>query len=154
MERRFFLGMSAAAVTVRQAVAASDRVRVALMGVRGRGRALAGEFAQLADAEIAYVCDVDPGVVPPTLQLVRKLKGKTPPVIGDIRRALDDKNVDAIVIATPDHWHAPATVLACNAGKDVYVEKPASHNAREGRLMVEAARRNQRVVQVGTQARS
>ncbi|MSV29744.1 MAG: Gfo/Idh/MocA family oxidoreductase, partial [Bryobacterales bacterium] len=77
-----------------------------------------------------------------------------PPLIGDLRRALDDKSVDAVVIAAPDHWHGPATLLACEAGKDVYVEKPASHNLREGRLMVEAARRHKRVVQVGTQARS
>jgi predicted dehydrogenase len=74
--------------------------------------------------------------------------------VADLRRVLDDKNVDALVIATPDHWHAPAAILACEAGKDVYVEKPASHNAREGFLMVRAARRHNRVVQVGTQARS
>src|SRR2546427_206109 len=77
-----------------------------------------------------------------------------PKVISDIRRALDDKSIDAIVVATPDHWHAPATILGCDAGKDVYVEKPASHNLREGRLMIEAARRNNRIVQLGTQSRS
>ena len=71
-----------------------------------------------------------------------------------MRHIFDDPEVDAVVIATPDHWHAPATILACNAGKDVYVEKPASHNIREGRLMVQAARSNKRIVQVGTQSRS
>src|SRR5205085_11805967 len=72
----------------------------------------------------------------------------------DLREVLADKSVDAVIVATPDHWHAPATILACDAGKHVYVEKPASHNLREGRLMVEAARRHRRVVQVGTQSRS
>ena len=75
-------------------------------------------------------------------------------LVEDLRTVLDDKSVDAVVIATPVHWHAPATILACEAGKDVYVEKPMSHNVREGRLAVEAARRHQRVVQVGSQGRS
>jgi predicted dehydrogenase len=97
---------------------------------------------------------VDQNFVEPVLKIIEGLKGKRPPVIGDIRRALDDKSVDAVVMATPIHWHAPGTILACQAGKDVYVEKPASHNIREGRLMVEAARRHKRIVQMGIQSRS
>jgi predicted dehydrogenase len=124
------------------------------MGVRGRGQTLAEWFGALPDVNFTHVCDVDQNVVEPVLKIIEGLKGKRPPVIGDIRRALDDKSVDAVVMATPIHWHAPGTILACQAGKDVYVEKPASHNIREGRLMVEAARRHKRIVQMGIQSRS
>lgn len=154
MNRRYFLGALAAATPARRAIAASDRVSIAIMGVRGRGRALTAGFASLADVHIACLCDVDANVFERAAKAVEEKKGKRPPLIGDIRRALDDKSIDAVVIAAPDHWHAPATLLACAAGKDVYVEKPASHNLREGRLMVESARRYKRIVQHGTQARS
>lgn len=152
--RHFLLGTLAAASTRRGAVAASDKVVIALMGIRGRGQTLAKWFGSLPDVRIPYVCDVDQNVVGPTIKLVTESQGGEPKLVGDIRRILDDKSVDAVVMATPIHWHAPGTILACDAGKDVYVEKPASHNIREGRLMVEAARRNKRVVQLGTQSRS
>jgi len=129
----------------------SDRIRIVLMGVRGRGRSLTQAFAAQPDVDVAYVCDVDSTVVEPALQLIEKSGRPRPPVVSDIRRCLDDRSVDAIVMGTPLHWHAPGTILACAAGKDVYVEKPVSHNIREGRLMVEAARRHQRIVQAGTQ---
>ncbi|MBM3746644.1 MAG: Gfo/Idh/MocA family oxidoreductase [Acidobacteria bacterium] len=155
MERRYFLPTAVLGVTAaRRAPAASDRIRIAVMGVRGRGRALTRDFLQLPEVDIACVCEVDDNVLSAAVKIVQEMRAKTPPVVRDIRKALDDRNLDAVVIATPDHWHAPATVLACAAGKDVYVEKPASHNLREGRLMVEAARRNGRIVQHGTQARS
>jgi predicted dehydrogenase len=155
MNRRYFFASAASVALVRpKPAAASDTVNVAIMGVRGRGRALTQEFVNLNDVRVAALCDVDPRVVGRAAQIVEKSQGKQPPLIGDIRRILDDKSIDAIVVATPDHWHAPATLLACAAGKDVYVEKPASHNFREGRMMVEAARRHNRVVQMGTQARS
>ncbi|HEU0121505.1 MAG TPA: Gfo/Idh/MocA family oxidoreductase [Bryobacteraceae bacterium] len=131
--------------------APSNRVRIALMGVRGRGKSLAAAFASLPDVDIAYVCDVDSSVVGPVLELIEKSGRQRPPVVSDFRRCLDDRGVDAIVMGTPLHWHAPGTILACSAGKDVYVEKPVSHNIREGRWMVEAARRHQRIVQAGTQ---
>ena len=137
-----------------QRMAASEKVNVAFIGIRGRGKGLIGAFAALPDVNIAYLCDVDSRVLESVAADVEKSTGKRPQLAGDLRRVLDDKSVDAVVIATPDHWHAPATILACDAGKDVYVEKPASHNFREGRLMVEAARRNKRVVQHGTQSRS
>jgi predicted dehydrogenase len=154
MQRRDFLQSAVLAGAARSGAAASDSVNLAFMGVRGQGRSLLGTFAALPDVRIGYICDVDPGVVDRALQIVEERKGRRPPVVSDIRRVLEDRTVDAVVIATPDHWHAPGTILACDAGKDVYVEKPASHNVREGRLMVEAARRNRRIVQLGTQARS
>lgn len=131
--------------------APANRIRIALMGVRGRGRNLTEAFAGMPDVEIAYVCDVDSTVVEPALRTIEKTGRSRPPVVSDIRRCLDDAGVDAIVMGTPIHWHAPGTILACAAGKDVYVEKPVSHNIQEGRQMVEAARRFGRVVQAGTQ---
>ncbi|MGC4049667.1 MAG: Gfo/Idh/MocA family oxidoreductase [Paludibaculum sp.] len=155
MNRRYFLPAVAAGFSaVRLAPAASDRVNLAVIGVRGRGRALTGGFAKLADANVEYLVDVDDRVVPAAAALLEKAGRKPPKVVRDMRRVFDDKSIDAVVIATPDHWHAPAAIMACDAGKDVYLEKPCSHNIREGRLIVEAARRNKRIVQHGTQSRS
>jgi predicted dehydrogenase len=163
MNRRDFLQASllAAAVPAPSAhaaaakkVAASDRVRVAMMGVRGRGVFLAKRFSTLPDVEIPTICDVDESVVGPTAKIIEEVYGKAPKLVSDIRRVLDDPNIDAVVMATPIHWHAAGAILACQAGKDIYVEKPISHNIREGRLIVEAAHRYQRVVQHGTQSRS
>src|SRR5205085_1904891 len=103
---------------------------------------------------VDFICDVDSDRAAKAAESVKELSGHTPQVVSDLRRVLDDKQVKAVWIATPDHWHAPAAILAANAGKHVYVEKPCSHNLREGRLMIEAARKNNRVVQVGTQSRS
>ena len=97
---------------------------------------------------------MDESLFPPNVSEVEQRQGKPPKVVGDFRRALDDKSIDAIIVATPDHWHALATIWGCQAGKDVYVEKPISHSPWEGRKMVEAARRHDRIVQVGTQNRS
>ena len=155
MNRRYFLMASlAGAVPARRAVAASDRVTVAFMGVNGRGRYLAKIFCALSDVNAACICDVDQNVIGPAVKIIEEAKGKRPVVVSDIRRVLEDKSVDAVVMGTPIHWHAAGPILACDAGKDVYVEKPASHNIREGRLMVQAARRNKRIVQQGTQSRS
>ncbi len=161
MKRRDFLvgavtASTIAAVETRSKAARSvnDQVNVAMMGVRGRGPRLIECFASMSDVNISYVCDVDQNVVEPAMKMIEQAKGKRPPLVDDIRRVLDDKSVDAVIISTPVHWHAPGTILACEAGKDVYVEKPASHNLREGRLMVEAARKYDRVVQHGTQSRS
>lgn len=164
INRRGFMARSAAAgaawsglalaQSVRAAEAPSEKIRLGVMGTHGRGHALATGFAGLPGAEIAYVCDVDQRAVDKTAAAVDKAQDKKPEGVGDFRRILDDPQVDALVIAAPDHWHAPATILACAAGKHVYVEKPASHNPREGELMIEAARKHHRVVQVGTQRRS
>lgn len=116
---------------------------------------MAASMAGFADVEIVTLCDPDARVYPKVAaQIAAKGQGKRPAYEKDLRRVLDDKSIDGVIIGTPDHWHAPATILACAAGKDVYCEKPASHNLREGRLMVEAARRHQRIVQIGTQSRS
>jgi predicted dehydrogenase len=164
MDRRNFLervgaagmaaAVAAAASNSQARVAASDKVSIAMMGVGGRGQSLTNLFAALPDVDIPYICEVDRSHVGPAVEIVEKAKGKAPHVVEDLRVVLDDKSVDAIVVATPVHWHAAATILACEAGKDVYVEKPMSHNVREGRLAVAAARRCQRVVQVGSQSRS
>jgi predicted dehydrogenase len=136
------------------ASSANERVRLAIVGFRGRGGQLARKFAARPDCEIAYLCDVDESLFPTTLKEIEQIQRRLPKVAGDFRRALDDNSVDAIVVATPDHWHALATIWGCQAGKDVYVEKPVSHSPWEGRKMVEAARQYNRIVQVGTQNRS
>jgi predicted dehydrogenase len=133
---------------------ANDKIVVAVMGVNGRGKDHCNNFAAQPNVEIAYICDVDERAVARAIDLVEKKTGKKPKGITDIRKVLEDPAVDAISIATPDHWHAPATIMACSAGKHVYVEKPASHNAREGELAIAAARKYNKVVQLGTQRRS
>src|SRR5262245_50272765 len=155
MNRRDFLQTAAlGAGLASRSVAANDRIGVAIIGLGGQGRHLTGKFAAQPDVDILYLCEVDQNRYEAGAKLVSEKTGKRPPLISDLRKALADKAVDAVVVATPDHWHAPATILACDAGKDVYVEKPASHNLREGRLMVNAARRGKRIVQLGTQSRS
>jgi len=132
----------------------NDRIAAAVIGVRGRGRGLLRDFAACEDVEIRYVCDVDENVLRERTEEVANQTGKTPRQIGDFRKALDDDSVNVVVLGTPDHWHAIPTILACQAGKDVYVEKPDGHNILEGKTMVEAMRKHGRVVQLGTQARS
>jgi predicted dehydrogenase len=157
IDRRTFLGTAGAlAVTATRAwaYAPSERVRVAVIGVRSRGAELVREFARNPGAEVVAVCDIDDAMFAKPLKGAEATGGKTPRTEKDFRRLLDDKSIDAIAIAAPDHWHALLTVMGCQAGKDVYCEKPASHNVVEGRRMVEAARKYNRVVQLGTQRRS
>jgi predicted dehydrogenase len=130
-----------------------DRVVAAVMGVNSRGNELTKAFARTG-AEVKYVCDVDSRAVDKTIADVTAMQDRSPQGMTDFRRALDDPSLDALVIAAPDHWHAPATLLALQAGKHVYVEKPCGHNPREGELLVEAQRRYGRVVQMGNQQRS
>jgi predicted dehydrogenase len=131
----------------------ADRLRVAVMGVNGRGAALARGFAADPRAAITVLCDVDNRVAGPLAESLGKTGG-TPRVEGDIRRVLDDRTIDVLVVAAPNHWHAPATILGCRAGKHVYVEKPCSHTPEEGELAVAAAREHRRVVTMGSQRRS
>jgi len=138
----------------RQSRAANEKVMIGLMGCGGRGTAVAQMFAGRSDAQIVYVCDPDNRRSARTKQTIEKTQGKPTQVVQDFRRILDDKKVDALINATPDHWHALGTIMACQAGKDVYTEKPLAHNIWEGRKMIEAARKYKRVVQVGTQSRS
>ncbi len=131
----------------------NEKVNVAVLG-GGRGRNLASHFSSLPHSQVIAVCDPDPGRANRLSSDVERRTKRRPLDISDFRKVLDRKDVDAIVVATPDHWHAPATILGCLAGKDVYVEKPASHNIVEGRLAVKAARKYKRIVQHGTQLRS
>jgi len=132
-----------------RALGANQRAVVGIIGCGGQGGNLGRTFAAQSDVKVAYACDADSA----RAGKAREAFGADHAVI-DLRKVLDDRAVDAVVIATPDHWHAPAAILACEAGKHVYVEKCCAHNIREGRLEVEAARRYKRVVQVGTQSRS
>jgi predicted dehydrogenase len=132
----------------------SDKLVMAAIGCGGQGTNLITSFARQPDVEVACVCDPDSARADAAARKVEEITGQRPEAVADLRRVLDCPRVHAITIATPDHWHGPATILACQAGKHVYVEKPCSHNIREGRLMLEAARRHNRVVQVGTQSRS
>ncbi len=156
MNRRYFFGasMAAAGVSRVRLMAASDQVNVAIIGVGGRGRNMFNDFRFVPGARISHLCDADQASLEKALAVIEKNGMPKPQTVTDMRRLFDDKTVDAVSIATPDHWHAPAAILACDAGKDVYVEKPPSHNIREGRLIIDAARRNNRIVQVGTQSRS
>ena len=155
MNRRYFFGAAAAGLSAARAkAAAEDKVNIGMIGVGGRGRGLLGVYSSLPDVNVTHLCDADQASLERADQVIVNSGKPKPKTTNDMRRLFDDAEVDAVVVATPDHWHAPATILACDAGKDVYVEKPASHNIREGRLMVDAARRNKRIVQVGTQSRS
>ena len=129
----------------------NDKLTVGLIGCGGRGTHDTGLIRDVPNVEIAYVCDPDEG-----RRAAKAKEFNVPPErsVGDLRRLLDDKSLDAVVIATPDHWHSIAAIMACDAGKHVYVEKPISHNIREGRLLIEAAARNKVQVQHGTQSRS
>lgn len=124
------------------------------MGVNGRGEELARSFASQENVDVLYICDVDSRAVEKTSGVVSDVSGQTPKGVVDFRRALDDADIDGLVIAAPDHWHAPATILALKAGKHVYLEKPCGHNPGEGELLVEAQSKYDRVVQMGTQQRS
>ncbi len=160
VSRRVFVGGAVAAAVGAQvgrsataAVRANNRIVVGVMGL-SRGLALARDFARQENVELRYVCDVDRNRANSAASIVAKTTEQRPKPLQDFRQILDDKEVDVLVVATPDHWHAPATILACQAGKHVYVEKPCSHNPREGELMVQAARKYDRRVQMGTQRRS
>lgn len=132
----------------------SDLVNVAVIGIRSRGRDHCRALAQIPNVRIATLCDIDRRLLPGAVAEVEKLTGIKPATTTEYRNVLEDPDIDAVSIATPNHWHALQTIWACQAGKDVYVEKPVSHTLLEGRKMVEAARKYDRIVQTGTQARS
>ncbi|MCW5982584.1 MAG: Gfo/Idh/MocA family oxidoreductase [Bryobacteraceae bacterium] len=153
--RRTFLQAAAAIGTSRFPIrGASDRVNLAVIGIGGRGRNHIDEFSTLPECQVAGVCDVNQAARERAAAQVQKLRGAQPKTYSDLRKAYEDKDIDAVSIATPNHWHALAAIWACQAGKDVYVEKPASHNIFEGRQMVAAARKYNRMVQVGSQGRT
>ena len=171
ISRRRFLGKSALAATVAPLAAGSltspfvrsaraaepgpnDKVRLGLIGCGGMGQGDLGCFFLNPEVDCVVVCDVDDAKIAQGVEICQKQRGKKPDTVKDFRRVLDRKDVDVVLIATPDHWHALPAVLACQAGKDVYVEKPLAKTIDEGRAMLEAAKRHQRVVQMGSQWRS
>ena len=146
--------MSAAAVGSGRAAGANERIRLGFIGVANRGGQLLDAFLNHDDVRVVALCDVHRPTLQKAVAKVGTRVGGKAATYGDFRELIDRKDVDAVVIATPDHWHAVQTIAACDAEKDVYVEKPLSITVHEGRRMVEAARRNRRVVQVGTHRRS
>jgi len=150
MNRRLFLSGSTAAL----AAPPGDIINLVVIGVNGMGHGHVRNLVKRSDARIAAICDIDQAVAERAGQTVQKETGRTPRLESDFRRVLEDKSIDAVVIATPHHWHAPMAIRAMQAGKDVYLEKPASHVFREGRLLIDAARKYNRIVQHGTQMRS
>jgi len=132
----------------------NEQITVAVIGVHSRGTALAQNFAGIKGCHVKTIVDVDKRYWQKAVSAVEKVQAKAPQTEQDFRRVLEDKAVDAVVIATPDHWHAPMAIEAIKAGKHVYVEKPCSHNPHEGELLVAAAKKHHRVVQMGTQRRS
>ena len=163
--RRRFLGQSLAAAagvgfaiggtkSSGRVIGANDAIRIGVAGLNGRGSSHVGAYSGMKGVEITYLIDPDSRTYAKHLKKIGSAGGSSPRTIKDVREALDDKNLDAISIATPNHWHALMTIWGCQAGKDVYVEKPCSHNVHEGRVAVEAARKYGRIVQHGTQSRS
>lgn len=139
---------------LRGAPGPNDKVRVAVIGCHNRGKNHISAFLSLPEAEIVTICDVDSRVMQEGIDTVAKKQNRKPKGVTDLRRVLDDPDIDAISMAIPDHWHTPAAIMACAAGKHVYVEKPGSHDGHESEMIVAAARKHKRVVQMGNQRRS
>ena len=163
MQRREFLASSALSVAGAASLLAADapgkavaseRVRVGCVGTGGRAFSLVNSFSRNKNCEVVALADLDPGKFGQAVAAVEKNQGSKPQTVADFRKLIDDKSLDAIVVGTPDHWHAIPTILACLAGKDVYVEKPDGHNIVEGQRMVAAMKKHGRVIQMGTQART
>src|SRR5687767_5245366 len=157
MNRRHFL-MSTAVMAGSAAIkglaqSPNNRVRIAVIGLGGRGGSHISAWSRMDNVEIVGICDVDESHIGEKFKLLQARGGKAPTTFVDFRKILDDKSIDAVSIATPNHWHTLMTVLACQAGKDVYVEKPCSHNVFESQQIVAAARKYNRIVQQGSQDR-
>jgi predicted dehydrogenase len=157
IDRRDFLkagAAAAAAFQTKSVLGANDRVRIAIIGLRGRGYDHIKTYQGIPNVEIAAICDVDENVMAGRLADIAKLGIPKPQTFGDYRKLLEDKSIDAVSIATPNHWHSLMGIWACQAGKDAYVEKPCSHSWFEGKQLVAAANKYNRIVQHGTQSRS
>src|SRR5262245_47507833 len=174
LTRRVFLGKTAAAAAglaiaparVRAQNSANETINIAVIGIRGdnkdhptwtargRGQDHYEHLSHIKNVRVTHVVDIDERHFASSLSFMKEKWGGNPKTETDFRRVLDNRDVDVVTIAAPDHWHALMTIWACQAGKDVYVEKPVSHNIVEGRRMIDAARAYNRVVQVGTQRRS
>lgn len=160
VNRRTFLasaGSGAAALAIgsgSRAAGPNDQIRVAVIGIRSRGQEHINAFSGRKDTAVVALCDIDSRLFNGSAKKVEDRSGKAPALIGDLRRVMDDKSIDVVSIATPNHWHALAAVWALQAGKDVYVEKPVSHNVSEGRKISDAAAKYNKICQAGTQNRS
>jgi predicted dehydrogenase len=135
-------------------VGANEKIRVACMGVNSRGLAVGKNFARQKNCEVLHVCDVDSRAADICIDAIGKIQTAKPKATPDFRNALEDKNLDALIVTAPDHWHAPAALLACSAGKHVYLEKPCSHNPNEGEMLIKSAEKHKRILQMGNQRRS
>ncbi len=153
MQRRSFL-IAAAGATAMRSFGAESKVPVTVIGLGGRGNDHMNFLAKAPEANIVGVCDVNQAAREKAVALVERLTGSKPKAYNDMRRVFEDRDVAAVTMATPNHWHALGAIWGCQAGKDVYVEKPACHNVFEGRKMIEAAAKYNRIVQVGSQGRS
>ena len=148
------LGLGLTAGLGGKTFAANDKISIACIGVRGRGNSVMHSFAAEPDCAITHICDINQTTRRQRGEQMKEKTGRMPTLVNDYRTLLDDQSVDVFMVATPDHWHALPTIHGCLAGKDVYVEKPSSHNILEGKTAVAAAHKNDRIVQVGTQLRS
>lgn len=151
--RHFFQGATMALAATR-VVGANDRIRIGVIGIGGRGRDHIQSFLQIPAAQVTGLCDVNQAARERAQSILAKAGAPKAEEFADMRKMFDSKEVDAVSIATPNHWHALATIWACRAGKDVYCEKPASHNIYEAYKMIEVARQTKRMVQIGSQSRS
>jgi predicted dehydrogenase len=135
-------------------IGANERIKVGVMGVNGRGRALAKNFASQSNCEVTFISDVDSRATEKCMASLAEIQKRKPKSAPDFRKALESKDMDALVVAAPDHWHAPAAIMASQAGKHVYLEKPCSHNPNEGELLIAAVNKYNNVIQMGNQRRS
>jgi predicted dehydrogenase len=148
-------GYSFTAQSYKRIIGANDRINVSVIGLNGRGNGMAGVFSQQKLTEVTSLCDVDNRTFAQALKVLSNAgQQSVPGTEKDFRKVLENKDIDAIYIATPDHWHAPLTIMGCQAGKHVYVEKPLSHNPHEGELVIKATNKYKRIVQMGAQRRS
>jgi predicted dehydrogenase len=132
----------------------NEKVVIGVMGTNSRGAFLAKSFAKLPNVEVGFICDVDSNVLAKTIADIEKQTGKKPQGFTDIRKMVEAKGLDGVAIAAPDHWHTPAAIMGLQAGKHIYIEKPCSHNPREGELLVEATNKYKKMVQMGSQRRT
>ena len=148
------IGYGFSAESYSRIMGANDRIRMGIMGTNGRGKGMAARFALRDNTDVLYICDVEEKALAKGIKAVEDAVGKTPKSEKEIRKMLERKDIDAVYLAPPDHWHVPATIMSCVAGKHVYVEKPLSHNPAEGEMAIEATRKYKTIVQMGAQRRS
>jgi hypothetical protein len=152
--RRSFLVAGAAALSAGHVMGANEKANIGIVGIGGRGNDHIKAYATLPEVRIVALCDVNQASLERGQAAVKSLTGESPKGYDDMRKMFADKGVDAVSITTPNHWHALATIWACQAEKDVYCEKPACYNVHEGERMIEVARKTGRMVQIGSQSRS